>query len=325
MGADDGTHGLRGAADRGSCRLVSGETTVVVLQDALPRYRRQFFEDLRTELGASGILLRLLHGGGNEDFALRDDLDAPEWAMQVPTLRWSVAGRQLAWQRCQRAVRGASLVIVEQASRHLVNYALLARQHLGGAPVAFWGHGKNFAIDHHSALGEAIKRRVSRLPHWWFVYTDEGVQIVTELGFPRERITVVRNSTDTAALAAQARKLSPEAVSAQRERLGLSGSNVGAYVGSLTVSKRLDFLIDAADAIRRRVPDFELLVLGGGECHPQVSEAAAARPVAAPIGSRARQRTRRLRPNREAAHGPSLGGAHRRGQLRLRHGCATRT
>src|SRR6266536_4368128 len=47
---------------------------------------------------------------------------------------------------------------------------------------------------------EAVKRVASRLPHWWFAYTEGSRARVEALGFSPERITVVQNAVDTAGL-----------------------------------------------------------------------------------------------------------------------------
>lgn len=55
-----------------------------------------------------------------------------------------VGGREIFWQPVLGHVSGADLVIVEQATKLLVNYVLLAQQALGRTKFAFWGHGENF-------------------------------------------------------------------------------------------------------------------------------------------------------------------------------------
>jgi hypothetical protein len=48
---------------------------------------------------------------------------------------------EAVWQPVLSATRKADLVIVDQASRLLVNYVLLARQRFGGPSIALWGMG----------------------------------------------------------------------------------------------------------------------------------------------------------------------------------------
>ena len=98
---------------------------------------------------------------------------------------------ELIWQPCLKEAMNADLVIVEQASRLLVNYALLGLQAARMTKVAFWGHGANLQRHSANALSESVKRVVSRHPHWWFAYTDGCRDRVAGIGYPADRITVV--------------------------------------------------------------------------------------------------------------------------------------
>jgi glycosyltransferase involved in cell wall biosynthesis len=61
---------------------------------------------------------------------------------------------------------------------------------------------------------------------------------------------------------------------------------VGVFVGSLYTDKRLDFLFAAAEAIRREVPDFHLLIVGEGTERDKVQAWCAANPWARWVGAR---------------------------------------
>ena len=111
------------------------------------------------------------------------------------------AARLWSGSRCRApSYAGADLVVVEQANRQLVNYRLLLRSALRHRPrVVFWGHGGNLqASGPLAALGERIKRSLSRRAHWWLAYTEGSADRVAALGFPRDRITVVQNAVEVA-------------------------------------------------------------------------------------------------------------------------------
>jgi glycosyltransferase involved in cell wall biosynthesis len=164
-------------------------------------------------------------------------------------------------------------VIVEQASKLLLNYVLLARQSLGGPKVAFWGHGCNFQRHRASRVGETVKRIVSRWPHWWFTYTDACAEVVRRLPYPPERISVVQNAIDTGGLLARRAVTDCAALTELRRQWGIRSQNIAIYVGGLYAEKRVGFLVAAARAVRRRVPDFELIVVGAGSDQVLVEEA----------------------------------------------------
>lgn len=259
---------------------------VVIVQSSIRRYRAAFFAELRERLDDAGVRLELVHSTEGPDEDPRGDaIDIP-WALRVPADRIPVGRRAFVWQRCLRRAAGADLVVVEQASQMLLNYVLLGGQGVGGAPLAFWGHGRNHDPDA-SAAGETVKRWVSRRAHWWFAYTDGAADVVAALGFPRDRVTVVRNAGDSRGLAAQVAAVPDPEVAALRDRLGLPGARVGLYLGALHESKRLGFLLAAADRVRAEVPGFALLVVGDGEQRPELEAAAAQRPWLRLLGHRA--------------------------------------
>jgi glycosyltransferase involved in cell wall biosynthesis len=121
-----------------------------------------------------------------------------------------------------------------------------------------------------------VKRFASRRAHWFFAYNDMGARVVAEIGFPRERTTIVQNAIDTRALRCRLAVTSADELAGLRTSLGLRGSNVAIYAGAMYADKRLDFLVAAAEEARRLLPDFELLMIGSGpDAH--VARAAAER------------------------------------------------
>ncbi len=247
------------------------------MQAWVRQYRKPFYECLRDLLSAHGIDLVLIYGRpyGVED--RRYDTVDVEWGHFVDQRPIPVAGRRLTWQPCMKHLQDAELIIVEQATRLLLNYLLFARHLLGGPRLAFWGHGRNFQPNNVSAPSEAVKRFLSRRVHWWFPYNELSAQVVRDLGFPDNRITVVQNAIDMRALEQARAALHPGEVDALRASLGMLGRHVGIYCGALYPDKRMPFVIEAADAVRARVPDFELLVLGDGVDRHVVTEAEEAR------------------------------------------------
>jgi glycosyltransferase involved in cell wall biosynthesis len=237
---------------------------VAVVYKSLPQWRAAFFDRLRERLNEDGVSLELYYGAPMVDAASKMDTSELEWATAVRNRNLSLGKRRLIWQPCMRLVEGADLVVVEQASKLLLNYALLGWQRLSGPKVAFWGHGRNFQDHNSSLLGERIKRRVSRAPHWWFAYTDGSAAVVEALGFPPHRISVVQNSIDVEGLKrARSERVVDDAVQFRQET-GVCSEQVAIFSGSLYDEKRIDYLIEATHHIRRLVPTFELIVIGAG-------------------------------------------------------------
>lgn len=240
--------------------------SVVIVQRRLTHYRLALFEALRRRLAERGIGLRLLAGEPTPEERQRRDGAALDWALPIPT--YYAAGGRLCWQRFGARLAGADLVVVTQENKLLANHLLLLKPR--GYRLAFWGHGANLQSDRPQGLRERFKRWTSRRVDWWFAYTRLSAELVARSGFPRERISVLDNAVDTLEMRRWRDTLTPEELLALRTALGFGAGPVGAFVGSLHADKRLDFLFEAALAIRRQVPDFQLLVVGDGPQRAQV-------------------------------------------------------
>lgn len=248
--------------------------TVAIVQKFIPHYRVPFFERLRTLLAERGVALRLIYGQPDAAGAAKGDTVDVAWGHRITNRILSVAGRTVYWQPCLERLQGADLIIVEQANSLLLNYWLQARYLLGGTPLAFWGHGRNFQATGGAGLSEKLKAYLATHVHWWFAYNDRSRAHLEAIGYPPSRITSVQNAIDTDALRAQYRALGGAAVRRLRDRLGLQGDHVGLFVGGMYADKRLPFLLEACRRIRAQVPDFEMLFAGAGADAPLVEAAA---------------------------------------------------
>lgn len=247
---------------------------VAIIYKSLPQYRRQFFELLRERLAERGVEFLLIYGQADPiDASKMDRVDLP-WAIRIPNRIFRLGGRSIYWQPCLRHLRGVDLVIVEQASKLLVNYVLLLQHILGIRRLAFWGHGKNFQGHTRSSAGEFVKRLISQRVGWWFAYNDTSARVVRELGFPQERITDVQNAIDTHELVDEQQRIAPEEVEQRRASLGITSENACIFAGSMYPEKRVEFLLEACTLIRKDVPDFEMIFLGAGPDADLVSAAA---------------------------------------------------
>lgn len=241
----------------------------------LTHYRVPFHERVRDLLEARGIRYRLLHGQPGEAEAAKGDLASLPWAETFPNL--PLLGRErLVWQPIGKRTSKSGLVIIGQENRLLANYWL---QMTRGPRrrIALFGHGRNFQSRNPGGPAERWKRFWATKCDWWFAYTDATRRHIESLGFPPERITVFQNAIDTTALRRQAESLSAQDVAAAVAALGMKGTNVGIFVGGLYPDKRLEFLVEAAERVRARIPDFELLVVGGGPDLPKLRALALAR------------------------------------------------
>jgi glycosyltransferase involved in cell wall biosynthesis len=260
------------------------DPTVLFVCEWIPRYQLGFFESLRSELEQRGVSLLVAQGDPPGRTALRRDAGRLEWAIHGSNRYVGLGERRLVWEPWTREALGADLVIADQASRLLLNYWLLAQQARGRLKVALLGHGANLNVARASRVGERIKARVSRRPHWWFAYTEGARQRVEGLGYPADRITVVQNSALSEHDKRAIESVSEEDVARLRRELELGGGPVGLFLGSLYEEKRWRYLLDAADLISDRRPDFVLVIAGEGPDKEELLDRAAGREHVRVVG-----------------------------------------
>jgi glycosyltransferase involved in cell wall biosynthesis len=257
---------------------------VVIVQAQLKQYRRAFLGDLAARLRRDDIALMVAYSAPSRvERSKSDSVELPpDLGIEVPGA-WLLGERvfvQLAWG----AIREADLVVVEQANKHALNYLLLALSRLGRKRVAYWGHGYN-----HQArvpgTSEWLKRKLLTSVDWWFAYTAGVGRYLANQGVDPGIITVVQNTIDTRALAEAVRAHGDDDRRAVRRRLGIAdGARVGLFCGSLYADKKLELLVAAAQRIRERRPDFELVVVGDGSEREAMRAAAARLPFVHYVG-----------------------------------------
>ena len=257
---------------------------VCIVQSVLKGYRLPLFELLHRELEGRGIELKVLFSKANPIEQQREDNVSvcPSYAVEVP-VRWFL-GNRFVLQNIGKHTKDADLVIIEQANKYLASYRLLLASKLGRKLVAFWGHGRNRQADLRS-FSERLKRFLAPEVDWWFAYTEGTRRYLEELGVASDRITAVQNATDTRLLKGQVAAVPESAVQALRQHLGIPPqAPVGLFVGSLHANKLLGMLVDSVPVIQREIPEFRLVVLGGGPERVLVQQAANWNPAVIYVG-----------------------------------------
>lgn len=262
--------------------------TVTIFQYRLLHYRIAFFERLRELCGKTGVRIRLVVGQPSRSESVKADMGTLPWAEPVRNWYLPIKERKdICWQPSPPGVKDSALVIVMQENRLLANYWWLLRRRLGGPAVAFWGHGRDFQSRRANTLRGRWKKRIARLPDWWFAYTPLTMQVLAELGYPAERTTCVNNAMDTSALQKAVALVTDAERDEIRVELGLEkDARLGIFCGSLYPEKRLDLLFEACDVVRRECPDFRLIVLGDGSLAGYVRKACRSRPWAQWVGAK---------------------------------------
>jgi len=251
---------------------------VLIIEAQIKRYRLPFYLRLHAALAHDGFKLRVVYSDPPAaEAGQQDTCDLPhDFGVKVRGYRLSQAC--FLWQSAFRQLAAADLVVVDHANRFLINHFLLPLSLCKLKSVAFWGLGENLQADR-SAVSEWYKEKTLNWVRWWFAYTQGTARYLQAHGVPASKITAVQNSIDTRATRACVRSLSPNAKALLRARLEIPlAAPVGIFVGMLQKVKALPFLIDAGIRIRQTVPDFQLIVAGGGPDELEIKRAAADKP-----------------------------------------------
>ena len=100
---------------------------------------------------------------------------------------------------------------------------------------------------------------------WWVAYTRGTADYLVRNGVAPDKITAVQNSVDTTSFVRDLAQVEDVHLMSLRARLGLTKeAAVGLFCGSLHRDKRIAFLLEAAQLVKKSVPDFHLIVVGAG-------------------------------------------------------------
>lgn len=98
--------------------------------------------------------------------------------------------------------------------------------------------------------------------------------ILIARGIDGRKIAVVTNGIDTA-------QLTPGPASAElRRKLGLEGKSVVSYIGTVGMAHGLQLILDAAEAVRERLPEIQFVIVGSGAELQELREQADRRGLA---------------------------------------------
>jgi glycosyltransferase involved in cell wall biosynthesis len=230
----------------------------------MKQYRVPFFTRLRDQLQGEGIGLKVAYSGPPaSEWARRDNAELPDdFGVRVRGYRF--LHERLLYQPLIKEIAHADLVIVEHANKHILNHILLLLRAAGLKRIGFWGLGNNKQADQ-SRFSEWYKRTTIRCTDSYFAYTEAVAREVGEWGVPIEKITVVHNAVDTRGFARQIGLVRDDELALARRQLGIrSDAPTGLFCGMLDTVKGVPFLMECCKIVKRELPEFHLILLGGG-------------------------------------------------------------
>jgi L-malate glycosyltransferase len=247
---------------------------VLIIEAQIKRYREPFYMRLHAALRGQSVQLEVVYSAPAPSEAQKhDNCELPhEFGAKVPGY-W-MGSERLLLQSAIKQIAAADLVIIEQANKFILNHFLLPLSLFRLKKVAFWGLGENLQACR-SPFSEWYKERTLDWVHWWFAYTEGTARYLRQHGVPSAKITAVQNSVDTRRIQSCVQNMSPNAKAALREMFGIPRSaQVGIFVGMLHKVKSLPFLVEAGEKIRQTIPEFHLIVVGGGPDEDEIKQVA---------------------------------------------------
>ncbi len=158
-------------------------------------------------------------------------------------------------------------VILSEGGSNLLNNLLVhLYSTLTHTPVVWWTLGELRGQRTTSRLQKAFRglnRWLERRATAWLGYSSLALEYFQRQGYPSEAQFRAVNCVDTDRLLEKISALTnePEQI---RDRYQLHGKRVLLFVGALTGSKRLEDLIAAYAALRRKHSDLRLMIVGDG-------------------------------------------------------------
>lgn len=237
---------------------------VVLIQRLLPRYREPLFQEFAIQCKYAGMELDVWVSPAEPDFAVRGTEGGLPWAKsmcvrQVGPARLGVEWQCLPWRDLIRA----DAVIVPDNVRVLSNIAVIWLRRLLGKPVITWGHGVNFQPRASSKLLARLRSFLLRPASRHLVYTSACVGPMRMQGFDVQRIHLSHNAVDDSPAAGLTAR-HPEVI-AFRKTHALGNAPCVVFLGSWYAGKRPERILEFGKALREKVPDAQVLVIGGGD------------------------------------------------------------
>lgn len=240
---------------------------LLIVQPYIPEYRVPFFRELRKQLADRDVQMRIAAPVPSNFDSLRRDASvdlSPDYLLESKSL---TLGNKIVHLRfLGKALRDfkPDLIVAEQAVKNLELYPLLLRKLLGKKwDLGLWGQGRAFSTPQGN-FGAHIKGKLTNSAGWFFAYTNQGAQYVTEHGFDPDRVTVLNNSTDVLQLRADLMDITQGEIDRFKREFGLSPGLTGVFIGGIDSRKGIDFLLDTVAKVELDFPEFQVLFVGEG-------------------------------------------------------------
>lgn len=218
-------------------------------------------ELLKQKCDENNIDLVLLYG---KDYKLTFNDVEIEWGIKIKNYRINIFGKNLYFQPVFKHIKNADLIIVEQATKLIINYYLWVLNLFGVYKLAFWGHGINLNRPSSLSVSEIVKKIMTKRVSHFFAYNDFSKTIVEKIGLPASKITVANNTIDVESILNDLEQYDINEITSVKKELNIESENICIYVGGMYKEKRIPFLLEALKQVKKTVKDLEFIFIGDG-------------------------------------------------------------
>ena len=254
----------------------------VFIQEIIPSYRIPFFASLAA---APGIELTVISGSAheNEGFGAVSPRQCDfHWITLPSRVLGRPGARVVLLKSLLPAIRAErpDVVVTTGAKSFVQNHAVIAARRLGRFRLYSFQHAREYRDA--GRIRQALEWMFFR---WWLypncdgiiLYTEGERRALVERGLDQRRLFYANNTIDTTEIARLRRQLSRSEVDAGLGHLGVVRRPSIVYIGRLVPGKGVEALPDLFEAVRARVPEAQLIIIGDGPLGPALRRRVASR------------------------------------------------
>lgn len=227
---------------------------IIIIQPAVPKYRRRFFEVLAREIDFT-----LLYSNESIDFAVSDVAGI---SCDVVLVKAVNLGGNAVWQDgvVTYAMKADyDQLVISGNPRYASNMLAMLIARLRGKKVIWWGHAISPTSRKHRAW---LRFKLMGLADMIMLYYQEELdRLPVHL---RARSFGIDNSVDTMDILARSRAVSQTRIVEHRLKTQLGDSPVILTIGRLTKKASVDLILQAFQSVFRNDRLVRLVILGGG-------------------------------------------------------------
>ncbi|HAR62909.1 MAG TPA: hypothetical protein DCS13_05530 [Candidatus Margulisbacteria bacterium] len=232
---------------------------IVIVEQLIPHYREQFFQDLQNSVSDMNDIY-VLHSSHNKSAFIVNNIHSFN--------NIYVHNYKFCWFNFQNIIcpllrLRPQIIITDHNPYNLTNYLLILLRKIFRFKLMFWGHGgsNKFSLEDNLKIKNYFHRLFIKSSDKYLAYT-EGVAKRILPFTSNGRIVNVKNTINVEAMILVRKSL--QSVDVIKQQLGLSYPYYITYIGRLYKEKRADIVLEVYQQLKSRY-DIGVIIIGDGE------------------------------------------------------------